>query len=280
MSTIIETINKRVSIRSYTNQAITEEVKTKLRTAFQENSQGPFSNRVRFHLVETAENVKQELKELGTYGSIRGAHLFIAGTVKKSDRAMEDFGYCMEQNILKATELGLGTCWLGGVLNRSTFAKKIAASGDELIPAVTPLGYPAEKRSVTDNLVRAFAGSKHRKDFGELFCSGDHNTPLNKTECGKYAVPLESVRLAPSASNKQPWRVIKEKGLNIFHFYLKESSFYNNMIKDIKIQNLDLGIALCHFELAAKELSLNGAWQVNRQALEAADWQYIISWVG
>jgi nitroreductase len=280
MPSMIETIQKRVSTRTFTNQAVAEEDKAKLKTFFAENCQGPFGNKVRFELVETTGDERRELKELGTYG-IKGAHLFIAGAVKKNEYIMEDFGYCMERNILKATELGLGTCWLGGSLNRSAFARKIVATEDELIPAVTPLGYPAEKRSVMDNLARTIGGSKHRKEFGEIFFSGGHDKPLDKEVCGKYGVVLESVRLAPSASNKQPWRVIREKDdKKGFHFYLKENYLYNHIFKDIRLQNLDLGIALCHFEVATKELGLKGTWQVNPPQLNVADWKYIVSWVG
>jgi Nitroreductase len=280
MPSIIETIQKRVSVRSYSDQEVTEEVKAKFRIVLEEHCQGPFGNSVRFELVEAAENIKQELKELGTYGFIRGSRLFIGGAVKKGGHAMEDFGYCMEQNVLKATEWGLGTCWLGGALNRSTFAQRMNASPDEVIPAITPLGYPGDKPGFVDTMTRIVAGSRHRKEFGELFYSGDCHTPLEKISCGKYELALECVRVAPSASNKQPWRIIKEKERNCFHFYLKENSFYNHMLKDIQIQNLDLGIALCHFELAAKELGLKGEWIIQPPQLNAADWQYIASWEG
>ena len=47
------------------------------------------------------------LKNLGTYGIIKGARQFIIGTVKKQPKAIEDYGYCMENNILTAT----GTDW-------------------------------------------------------------------------------------------------------------------------------------------------------------------------
>jgi hypothetical protein len=279
MKNVAETIKKRSSIRTY-DGAIENEKLHQIQDYLASNVKGPFGNQVRFQLIDVTEAEKSELKQLGTYGLIKGAHLFIAGAVTNNAQAMEDFGYCMEKNILTATALGLGTCWLGGALNRSTFAIKINASENEVIPAVTPLGYPAEKRTVMDSLVRTIAGSKKRQEFGTLFFLSDQNTPLDKLQCGKYAVPLESVRLAPSASNKQPWRVIKENEHNIFHFYLKENAIYNNMIKGIKIQNLDLGIALCHFELAARELDLTGAWEVKEPKPPADGLKYIASWIG
>ncbi len=280
MSSIIEVIKKRSSIRTYSNQEVTKEIKEKIEAEFQTASQSPLGSKVRFQLVQTTENERQELKELGTYGVIRGANLFIAGAVGKGLKAMEDFGYCMEKIILTATGLGLGTCWLGGSLNRSTFAKKMSTSADELIPAVTPLGYPTEKRNFRDNTIIALVGSKKRKQFGEIFFEQNLNKPLNMREEEKYFLPLEMVRLAPSASNKQPWRIIKETEYETYHFYLKENRIYNSIFGEIKLQNLDIGIAMCHFELTAKELGLNGKWEIKDPKFDVGNLIYIASWQG
>jgi nitroreductase len=280
MVNVLETIKKRLSIRTYDGEPIENEKLQQLKDYLVSNVKGPFGNQVRFQIIDVTEAEKNELKQLGTYGNIKGPRVFIAGGVKKGNLAMEDFGYCMEKNILMATTLGLGTCWLGGSLNRSTFGNRLKISKDELVPAVTPLGYPADKRSMIDRFIRHMSGGDNRKNFAELFFNGDLSTPLNERLGGKYFSVLDAVRLAPSASNKQPWRIIKEKDRNSFHFYLKENSFYNNIFKDIKIQNIDLGIAICHFELAARELNLGGAWQNNEPKLTPEGLKYIGSWIG
>jgi len=46
---------------------------------------------------------------------------------------LEDYGYLMEAIILKATELNLGTCWLGGSFTQSNFARKINAADNEIV---------------------------------------------------------------------------------------------------------------------------------------------------
>ena len=55
---------------------------------------------------------KTELS-IGTYGSIKNASMFILGTITQSERCFESYGYLFEQVVLKATDLGLSTCWLG-----------------------------------------------------------------------------------------------------------------------------------------------------------------------
>ncbi len=235
---------------------------------------------MRFQLVDASDYNKKELKELGTYGFMKGARLFIAGAINRNKYAMEDFGYCMEKNILEATSLGLGTCWMGGTLNRSEFAEKLKISGNEIIPAISPIGYAERKNSVKGNIVTLLMGSKNRKPAKNLFFNESINNPLDLTECGDFATVLECVRIAPSAGNMQPWRIIKEK--DIFHFFLREKVWYNNhsRYEGNKLQNIDMGIAMAHFDLAAAKLGLKGKWKISGTMTKKNDLKYIVTWVG
>jgi len=100
-----------------------------------------FASNVRFELISIPENDSQEKKRLGTYGVIEGAQDFIIGAVEKSKYDREHYGYLLESIILAATDIELGTCWLGGTFNRSTFSSKIKKNSNEQIPAITPIGY-------------------------------------------------------------------------------------------------------------------------------------------
>ncbi len=243
------------------------------------NVQGPFGNRVRFELFSLAGKEREEIKTLGTYGIIKGASTFIVGAVAKGDRAMEDYGYCMEKNILAATHLGLGTCWLGGTLNRSASASRIHKQDDEVVPAITPVGYPKERKSIQDAAIRFLAKSKSRKAWEELFFCGDTRSPLERSAAGAYAVPLECVRIGPSASNRQPWRVVKEKDQDVFHFYISRTPGYAAKYPDVGMQDIDMGIAMCHFEIAVQESNQKGTWQTVQPAPPQKGLEYVVSWV-
>jgi len=123
--------------------------------------------------------------------------------------------------------------------------------------------------------MRAMAGSDNRKPWQELFFEDDVSTPLTEQKAGHYAVPLEMVRLGPSASNKQPWRIIKEN--QSFHFFLCRTKGYG--VTQYDMQKNDLGIAQCHFELAAKELGLKGGWQKNDVTNKPEEWECIVTWM-
>ena len=144
------------------------------------------------------------------------------------------------------------------------------------MPAISPLGYPEDQRSLVDGLFRWMAGSKSRKSWGEIFYLRNIASPLSKQEAGIFACPLEMVRLAPSASNKQPWRIVKEE--NSFHFFLKRNKGYSRIFQKDSLQDIDMGIAMSHFEVSAQELNLPGTWQENQPDIPAEDWEYIVSW--
>ena len=277
--TIIETIKTRKSCRTYCNRAIELEKLTELRQFLALNTKTPFGSKVRFLVIDFNEMEISELKNLTTYGVIKGARQFIVGGVQRQPRAMEDYGYCMERNILKATSMGLGTCLLGGTFKRSGFAEKIDIHEGELLPVISPVGYPRDKRSIVDRMFRMFASSDKRKPWYELFYLYDIDTFLDRENSGSFDIPLECVRIAPSASNKQPWRIIKDRDQNAFRFYLKRTPGYENIIKNIRLQNVDMGIAMCHFELSARELGLKGDWDVNDPQIKKDGMEYIVSWI-
>jgi hypothetical protein len=276
---IIKTIEFRKSCRTYGDKAIESEKLDELRQFLATNIKAPFGNRVRFDLIDLNEMDVADLNKLTTYGVIKGARQFIVGTTEKNPKAMEDYGYCMEKNILKATSMSLGTCWLGGTFKRSGFAEKIGITESEVLPAISPVGYAGDKKTVVDRLFRFVAASDKRKPWNELFFLQDTNHILDDQNSGKFKAPLQCLQMAPSASNKQPWRIIKDKGQDAFHFYLRRTPGYGNIAPDIQLQNVDMGIAMCHFELSARELGLAGEWCAKDPQSKKGDWEYIVSWL-
>jgi hypothetical protein len=124
---------------------------------------------------------------------------------------------------------------------------------DEMMPCATPLGYTAQKMSVRETVMRKAIHADERLPFEELFFDGNTVTSLSREKAGTLATPLEMVRLAPSAVNKQPWRVIVKGGAA--HFYCKRSKGFGG--GELDMQMIDMGIALCHFALAAQECGLD-----------------------
>ena len=84
------------------------------------------------------------------------------------------------------------------------------------------------------------------------------------------------LRLAPSASNAQPWKVVKKQGS--YHFF--ESHKSNTKEDEIMIKKVDVGIALSHFHQTVLENRLTGNFEKQSDLkIDVPDnTDYIISW--
>jgi nitroreductase len=280
-SSVSELIRSRYSCRVCLDGPVAGEITGKLTSFAETLTSGPFGAPLRFSIIASAEGDSEELRGLGTYGFIRNPAGFIAGTAGEGKHNLEDFGFAMELLVLYATELGLGTCWLGGSFTRSRFSRKINLGEGEILPAVVSMGYPAEESR--NHTIRRLAGSDRRHPWEMLFFDYPSGLPLSKEKAGIYTTPMEMVRLAPSASNNQPWRIMKEN--DSFHFYLnrnkgmKPGSPLNRLMRMADLQRVDMGIAMCHFELALHMKGISGRWKDSGEASEGMPvWEYSATW--
>ena len=244
-TSVIELIKKRRSVRTYSDKTLDIQKKEEITDILQNIGESPFGSNIKFYLIDKSFAKKDHKVTLGTYGFISGAKLFLAGESGRSRIAHFDFGYLMEKIILHLTAMGLGTCWLGGTFSRSEYTKVMTLSAESIIPAITPVGFPADSLSTREKLIRWGAKADNRMKSEELFLGSNTTTTLSQSEAGAYSIPLEMVRLAPSASNKQPWRIVKSA--DSFHFYLKRTPGYNKFGNGVDLQLIDLGIAMAHF---------------------------------
>ncbi|MBW2600016.1 MAG: nitroreductase, partial [Deltaproteobacteria bacterium] len=182
-------IGRRFSCRNYDPRPIETGLRDQLSKVLAVSSTGPLGTRMRFELVSAGEDDLTALKGLGTYGFIKGASGFIIGAVEQGENNMEDYGYLLERAILFATDIGLGTCWLGGTFKKSSFSRKISLKETEILPAVAAVGYVADKPRWIDPLLRRGAGSDSRLPWAELFFDETFRTPLSVDTSGPFATP-------------------------------------------------------------------------------------------
>lgn len=272
---IEESVKKRYSVRNYKEQEV-ELDKRKAIESFVNSLDNPFGNRVNFHYLENREMKDEE--KIGTYGVIKGAMQYIGTTIKLEPMALEALGYELEAVILYLAHLGLGTCWLGGTFNRKGFAKAMNIEEDEIFPIITPYGYAATKKHMKEIVMRKMIKADQRKEWNQLFYINDFQTPLTKEKAGDLEVPLEMVRLGPSASNKQPWRILLKD--NACHFYEYKQPGYSDSFP-YDIQRVDMGIAAAHFDFSVKEKGLKGYFDTECEPeLELPDhMEYVFSWI-
>jgi len=228
---MMEVIKTRKSIRTFDGAKISQET---LETfcSYIKSIKNPYDIPVEFMLLDSK---KYQLSS----PVIEGEHIYIAAKVPKVMHCEEAFGYSFEKMVLHAWSLGIGTTWIGGTLNRELFEKAADTKEDEFMMIVSPLGYPSKKRSEIDIKLREMVNGDERMSSSELFFEGTFSKPIESAnDC------LEAVRWAPSAANRQPWRIVNVN--NSYHFYVRHTKGYSSGV-DWDVQKIDLGIAICHF---------------------------------
>lgn len=259
-----EMITKRKSVRTFDGRPLAQEHIRALEQHIR-LSENPFGVPVAFKLLDAQEHKLSS-------PVIVGEEMYLAAKVKRVPHYEIALGYSFEEMCLYALSLGVGTVMLAASLSRSAFETAMEVGSDEVMPVASPLGYPAKKKSVRDTLMRKGLKADERLPFEKLFFEGDFSHPLS--DAHSFARPLSMARLAPSATNRQPWRAVVAG--DTVHFY-EAKSLKDSSLGDI--QKVDIGIALAHFELTEKENGHSGRFIAQEPQLAApGNTHYIISY--
>ena len=143
---------------------------------------------------------------------------FIAIFSDGSDDALLNVGFMYQQLDLYAQSLGLGTCWVGlGSL-----------TGDEPAPEGMKLAVMMAV-GIPDGVPERTLAEFRRKPMQELTDQPDER--------------LEALRLAPSATNSQPWFVTHAG--DTLHIWREELGIIKQRTLG-RMNKIDMGIGLCH----------------------------------
>ena len=143
---------------------------------------------------------------------------FIAIFSDGSDDGLLNVGFMYQQLDLYAQSLGLGTCWVGlGSL-----------TGDEPAPKGMKLAVMMAV-GIPDGVPERTLAEFRRKPMQELTDQPDER--------------LEALRLAPSATNSQPWFVTHAG--DTMHIWREELGIIKQRTLG-RMNKIDMGIGLCH----------------------------------
>lgn len=216
---LYQAIYKRRSIRKYQEKKLSE----KRLAAIQKflNEAKVLNPEIEFEAkIVNSEGVKSLLP-------IKAPHYLQFFSEEKGDYLL-NAGFILQQLDLYLSALDLGSCWFGMAKPK----KEIIAESDLEYVITLVFGYPAES-GFRDSI----------EDFDRK--------PLSEIKEGENHYDLlEAARLAPSATNGQPWYFISDK--DEIHLYQLEPNFIKKFFYE-KMNRIDMGITLAHLWLAAEE---------------------------
>ena len=204
-------IKDRHSVRQYLDTPLTEAQIQELNAFIQDINQ-------RYGL-DFALHVNEDVFShwiLG-YGFIKNCNNYLSFAGPDSAELDEKVGYYGELVILKAQQLGLNTCWVGGTYRKGD----VKESASSKLVCVAALGKGKTQ------------GSPSKSKAIETYYQGE-NVPE------WFLQGMESVLLAPSAVNQKKW---------LFKYLGEDKVEARSSGKHFN--DVDLGIAKLHFELGA-----------------------------
>lgn len=213
-----EIIFQRKSIRKYDLTPLDENTLKQISSKI--NNLKPFYDPIKTELKIVSQNDVKGLL------AVKAPHYIIAYSEAK-EGYLTNIGFMLQQIDLFLSANGIGSCWLG----LAKPIKEVSNFSNLEFVIVLAFGKPAEP------LHRSSASEFKRKSLQQI------RTIEDKDQL------LEPVRLAPSATNSQPWYFTGEA--ENLHVYCVKLNFIKAMIYE-KMNKVDIGIAMCHLWIAAK----------------------------
>lgn len=207
---LLESINKRHSVRQYIDKPIEAEKRSELdKLAAEINKDTDLNIQIFYDEPKCFDSF------MGHYGKFTGANNYIALVGKKSPKCDELMGYYGEMLALKAQQLGLNTCWVA----LSHGKTKAVVNKGEKAGCILSLGYGCTQ-GVAHNSKAISEISNCKENSPEWFKNG-----------------VNAAMLAPTAMNQQK-----------FYFELLGEDKVKLTAKMGFYTKVDMGIVKYHFE--------------------------------
>ena len=220
--TLQEAIEARHSVRSYRLQPLAEDASQKIEEEIAE-----VNRRGNLHIQLIQNEPKAFQGTLAKYGKFRNVTSYLVMAGKRADDLDERIGYYGEQLVLFAQTIGLNTCWVG--LSYTKVPDTYVLNEGEVIKAYISIGY-GKAQGASHKIKRIDQVSNVSEDSPEWFRRGVEAALLAPTAINQQKFSFE---LMPPGEGQLP--CVKARR----HFSL------------VGYTQMDLGIAKCHFEIAA-----------------------------
>lgn len=169
----MEVISARKSVRDYSAKDVEEEKLTKILEAARLAPSWANKQCCQYIVVKNKETISELSSFLNPWLKQAPVVLVACANPKDSgsrngmDYYLVDVAISMQQLILAATDVGLGTCWIGA-FDEEKVKKALEVPEDIKVVALTSVGYSADKESLRSKIAKKFAGSANRKPIENI----------------------------------------------------------------------------------------------------------------
>lgn len=256
--TFINLIERRKSVRNYQRSKLSSNELKEIENFLTQFLNGENTLQkdiaIDFALVEDGWKKEDVLKGRTGYSGhpILAPH-YIALLSEPKEGYLLNTSYVLEQLVLKAVEMDIGTCWISVEKDSSDLKRDLGIATSGEIVALIALGnsktrIPYTKKSATSRIgVEDFV---YKDKWG-------NTVTYEEIEKMGIGTALHSIRFAPSWANLQPWKLIIDNDKIIL------------TVGGTKVDNkhlmLDAGIMMLYMEKAFSEAGINAKWNICKE---------------
>lgn len=233
-----------------------------------------------FQLIEDGEDAYEKLDGLvGYFGKVIKAPHYLYILSEAKDGYLENAGYFGESIVLRATELGLGTCWIevSENIDKAKDALNIKKEGE--LVGLLAIGHPKKENKVSGIFSNKAKSISPLTEFGYPNIDIKYSdAPVSERKSIEDIVYLKQwerritaeelenrgmadvfyyMRLAPSWGNRQPWKFIID-GEKVVLAVARDEKISE------KVARIEAGIAMLYFELMSHEMGILGGWKLEK----------------
>jgi len=169
----MDVIAARKSVRGYSDKPVEEEKLSKVLEAARLAPSWANKQCCRYIVVKDKVKIQELAGGLNVW--LKQAPVIMVACADPKDSGdrnsmnyyLVDVGISMQQLVLAATNLELGTCWIGA-FDEVKIKEALEIPENIKVVAMTPLGYPADKEGFGSKLRKTMIGGGKRKPLEEI----------------------------------------------------------------------------------------------------------------
>ncbi|NLC66061.1 MAG: hypothetical protein GX752_03855 [Clostridium sp.] len=237
---LLDNINKRKSERDFDSSFLDENTLNKIQTIFDSSPHLFEGIKTKYHIIDSNNSLYKEIKGIiGSNKKVSSPYYAILTTEYKPGYR-QSLGYSLAYSVLSLNNIGIGSCIVYPSFNEEIFKKKLKLKENEVTGIFIAFGRSKDPLNFYPK-----PSYYKRRDIEDIVLSGEIS-PISK-------LVLDSLRLAPSSFNSQPWRIYLEE--NKIHLLRVKLGFIKSALFE-SLNKIDMGIALFYILVTLKEKNI------------------------